>query len=52
MQAVLEMPNKHTTNDTIKNNKMKADGNDQRNVMTHARLKYETKLMLAGTAVF
>jgi len=44
-QVVLEMPNKHTTNDTIKNNTTKADGNDQRNGMTHARNKYKTNLI-------
>ena len=39
------MPNKHTTNVTIKNNTMIADGNDQRNGMTHAKNKYKTKLI-------
>ena len=42
---MLERPNKHTTNDTIKNNTTKADGNVQRNGMTHARNKYKTKLI-------
>ena len=43
--VVLEMPNKHTTNVTIENNTMIADGNDQRNGMTHAKNKYKTKLI-------
>jgi len=38
-QVVLEMPNKHTTNDTIKNNTTKADENGQRNGLTNARNK-------------
>ena len=43
------MPNKHTSNDTIEkaieNNTTKADENDQRNGMTHARNTYKTKLI-------
>ena len=40
------MPNKHTTDDPIKNNTTKADGNDQRNGMTHARNEYKTNLIV------
>jgi len=40
------MPNKHTTNDTIKNNTTKADGNGQRNGLTNARNKYKTNLIV------